>query len=251
MDQKLILVTLLIRLGVAAAISSVLVRARRFRVLLFREERTLSEKIEIVFIVGTPIALGVLARHWVHNFYAADIAFVGAILMGVIGGRLVGTAGGILVALPSLFWGEWLALPMYVLAGCAAGLLRHIAPEREAIWSFSPLFDLSIYHWIRRSIRKSFIDWQTSFFFLILVPGVRSHPAVPGVAAAHLRAVLAEHLGEARHLRGHGDGGGHRAEGAEQRAHRDEAGAAGASVAAGAHGSAAEPDQSRTSCSTR
>jgi two-component system LytT family sensor kinase len=30
------------------------------------------------------------------------------------------------------------------------------------------LFDLSIYHWIRRSIRKSFIDWQTSFFFLIL-----------------------------------------------------------------------------------
>ncbi len=159
---------MLIRLGVAAAISSVLVRARRFRVLLFREARTFGEKLEIVLIVGTPIALGVLARHWVHNFYAADIAFEGAILMGVIGGRLVGTAGGILVALPSLFWGEWLALPMYVFAGAAAGMLRHIAQDREAIWSFSPLFDLSIYHWIRRSIRKSFIDWQTSFFFLIL-----------------------------------------------------------------------------------
>ncbi|MFZ0314252.1 MAG: histidine kinase [Candidatus Korobacteraceae bacterium] len=168
MDQRLILVTLLIRLGVAAAISSVLVRARRFRVLLFREERTFSEKLEMVLIVGTPIALGVLARHWVHNFYAADIAFEGAILMGVIGGRLVGTAGGVLVALPSLFWGEWLALPMYVFAGAAAGMVRHIAQDREAIWSFSPLFDLSIYHWIRRSIRKSFIDWQTSFFFLIL-----------------------------------------------------------------------------------
>ncbi len=168
MDQRLILVTLLIRLGVAAAISSVLVRARRFRVLLFREERSFGEKLEIVLIVGTPIALGVLARHWVHNFYAADIAFEGAILMGVIGGRVVGTAGGILVALPSLFWGEWLALPMYVFAGAAAGMLRHIAQDREAIWSFSPLFDLSIYHWIRRSIRKSFIDWQTSFFFLIL-----------------------------------------------------------------------------------
>ncbi len=168
MDQRLILVTLLIRLGVAAAISSVLVRARRFRVLLFREARTFGEKLEIVLIVGTPIALGVLARHWVHNFYAADIAFEGAILMGVIGGRFAGTAGGILVALPSLFWGEWLALPMYVFAGAAAGMLRHIAQDREAIWSFSPLFDLSIYHWIRRSIRKSFIDWQTSFFFLIL-----------------------------------------------------------------------------------
>ena len=168
MDSRLILVTLLIRLGVAAAISSVLVRARRFRVLLFREERTLGEKIEIVFIVGTPIALGVVAREWVRNFYAADISFEGAILMGVIAGRLAGTAGGVLVSLPALFWGEWLTLPMNILAGFLAGLLRHVAPEREAIWSFSPLFDLSIYRWIRRSIRKSFIDWQTSFFFLIL-----------------------------------------------------------------------------------
>jgi len=169
LDQRLILVTLLVRLGVAAAISSVLVRARRFRVLLFREERTLGEKLEILFIVGTPILLGVLIRHWVHNFYAADLGFEGAILLGVIGGRFVGTAGGILLSLPALFFGEWLTLPMNILAGASAGLLRHLAPEREAIWSFSPLFDLSIYHWIRRSIRKSFIDWQTSFFFLILV----------------------------------------------------------------------------------
>ena len=168
MDQRLILVTILIRLGVAAAISSVLVRARRFRVLLFREERTLGEKIEIVFIMGTPIALGVLVRGAVRNFFAADIAFEGAILMGVIGGRLAGTAGGLLVSLPALLLGEWLTVPMYVLAGFLAGVLRHIAPDREVIWSFSPLFDLSIYHWIRRSIRKSFIDWQTSFFFLIL-----------------------------------------------------------------------------------
>ena len=62
MDSRLILVTVLIRLGVAAAISSVLVRARRFRVLLFREERNLGEKIEIVLIIGIPIALGVLVR---------------------------------------------------------------------------------------------------------------------------------------------------------------------------------------------
>lgn len=168
MDQRLILVTILIRLGVAAAISSVLVRARRFRVLLFREQRTLGEKIEIVFIVGTPIALGVIVRGWVRNFYAADISFEGAILIGIIAGRLAGTAGGILVSLPALLLGEWLALPANVLAGVLAGLLRHIASDREAIWSFSPLFDLNIYHWIRRSIRKSLIDWQTSFFFLIL-----------------------------------------------------------------------------------
>jgi two-component system LytT family sensor kinase len=168
LDSRLILVTILIRLGVAAAISSVLVRARRFRVLLFREERTLGEKIELVLIIGIPIALGVLVRGWVRNFYAADISFEGAILMGVIGGRFAGIAGGILVSLPALLLGEWLALPMNILAGALAGLLRHVAPEREAVWSFSPLFDLSIYHWIRRSIRKSLIDWQTSFLLLIL-----------------------------------------------------------------------------------
>jgi two-component system, LytTR family, sensor kinase len=168
MDQRLILVTILIRLGVAAAINSVLVRARRFRVLLFREERTIIEKIEIVCIIGTPIALGVLIRGWVHNFLAADISFEGAILMGVIAGRFAGAAGGLLVSLPALLLGEWLTVPTYILAGVLAGQLRHMASEREAIWSFSPLFDLSIYHWIRRSIHKSLIDWQTSFFFLIL-----------------------------------------------------------------------------------
>src|SRR6516225_10486078 len=129
LDNRLILVTVLIRLGVAAAISSVLVRARRFRVLLFREERTLGEKIEVVLVIGIPIALGVVARGWVRNFYAADISFEGAILMGVIAGRLAGTAGGILVSLPALLLGEWLALPMNILAGFLAGLLRHMASE--------------------------------------------------------------------------------------------------------------------------
>src|SRR5262249_44944446 len=139
MDNRLILVTLLIRLGVAAAISSVLVRARRFRVLLFREERTLAEKMELVAILSTPILLGVWVRHWVSNFLAADISFEGTILMGIIGGPVAGAAGGALVSLPAVFLGEWLTLPMNVVAGVLAGWLRHIGGDREAIWSFSPL----------------------------------------------------------------------------------------------------------------
>jgi two-component system LytT family sensor kinase len=168
-DQKLILITLLIRLGAAAAVSSVLVRARRFRQLLFHEERTLKEKFELIAIVSIPIALGVLTRHWVKNFLAADMGFEFSILMGVIGGRVVGAGGGMIVALPALLAGEWLTLPFNFLVGILAGLLRHIAQDREVIWSFSPLFDLSIYRWIRRSIKKTLIDWQTSFFVLILV----------------------------------------------------------------------------------
>lgn len=167
-DQKLILITLLIRLGAAAAVSSVLVRARRFRQLLFREERTTREKIQLIVIISVPIALGVLTRHWVKNFLAADLGFEFSILMGVIGGRLVGAGGGIAVAIPAVLAGEWLTLPFNALVGFLAGLLRQIVQDREVIWSFSPLFDLSIYRWIRRSIKKTLIDWQTSFFVLIL-----------------------------------------------------------------------------------
>ena len=167
-DPRLILITMLIKLGVAAAVSSVLARSRRFRVLLFHEERTVTEKIEMVLFVGVPYALGVVVRGTVKNFLAADLAFESSILMGVIAGRTAGVVGGILVSLPQLAMHEWGNLPLNVGAGLLAGFLRKLAQDREAIWSFSPLFDLSIYRWIRRTIAKSFIDWQTSFFFMLL-----------------------------------------------------------------------------------
>lgn len=168
MDQRLVLVTLLIKLGVSAAVSSVLARSRRFRVLLFREGRPLSENLEMVVFIGVPYALGVIVRHSVKNFIAADLSFESSILMGVITGRVGGMAGGLLVSLPQLALHDWTNLPLNVLAGLLAGWMRHLATDREAIWSFSPLFDLSIYRWVRRTIAKSFIDWQTSFFVLIL-----------------------------------------------------------------------------------
>ena len=168
MDQRIVLITLLIKLGVSAAVSSVLARSRRFRVLLFHEERTLAENLEMVLFIGGPYALGVVVRHTVKNFVSADLAFESSILMGVITGRVGGMAGGLLVSLPQLAMHDWTNLPINVLAGLLAGWMRHLATDREAIWSFSPFFDLSIYRWIRRTIAKSFIDWQTSFFVLIL-----------------------------------------------------------------------------------
>jgi len=107
-------------------------------------------------------------RGTVKNFLAADVSFEAAILLGVIAGRTAGVCGGILVSLPYLFMHQYLNLPLNVVAGLSAGFLRGLATDREAIWSFSPLFDLSIYRWIRRTIAKSFIDWQTSFFLMIL-----------------------------------------------------------------------------------
>ncbi len=168
MDQRLVLITLLVKLGVSAAVSSVLARARRFRVLLFNENRPISENLEMVALIAVPYALGVIVRHSVKNFLAADLAFESSILMGVITGRIGGMTGGLFVSLPQVALGDWTNLPLNIAAGLAAGWMRRLATDREAIWSFSPLFDLSIYRWIRRTIAKSFIDWQTSFFVLIL-----------------------------------------------------------------------------------
>jgi two-component system LytT family sensor kinase len=167
-DDRLILISLLVKLGVSAAIASVLARAKRFRVLLYREERTLSEKLEMVMIISIPFALGVLVRHSVKNFLAADLTFEGSILMGVLAGRVAGVAGGFIVSVPYFFTHNWANIPVNIVAGLVAGVLRNLAKDREAIWSFSPLFDLSVYRWVRRTIAKSFIDWQTTFFFTLL-----------------------------------------------------------------------------------
>ncbi len=169
MDQRLILVTLLVKLGVAAAVSSALVRAKSFKTMLFREDRTMAEKVHFVLFAGFPFALGVMVRGSVHNFLAADLSFEACLLIGVIAGRFAGVLAGILICIPSVAHGEFLNLPFCVLAGFIAGVLRNFAaPDHEAIWTFSPFIDLSIYRWIRRSLKHPRLNFQTTFFGVIL-----------------------------------------------------------------------------------
>jgi len=169
MPSGLILVSLLIKLGVAAAVASTLVRSLEFKKLLFREERTLKQKIYLVLWLGIPMALGVWIRFTVKSFFAGDLSFETAILLGIVGGRLTGTLGGSLVGLPALFHGEWATLPFTVLCGLVAGQLRELAPDKEDIWSFSPFIDLSIYRWIRRNLpTPRLFDWQILLFVTII-----------------------------------------------------------------------------------
>ncbi|HSA92037.1 MAG TPA: histidine kinase [Terriglobales bacterium] len=168
MDQRLILVSLLLKLGVAAAVASALARSRYFQSLLFREERTTEQKVHLVLFIAVPLALGVIIRGQVRNFLAADLSLEGAILMGVMGGRFAGAVGGALVALPALIYGEFLAVPFAMAAGGVAGVLRRLAANYEEIWSFSPFVDLGVYRWVRRVLRRRFVDWQTGFFLWVL-----------------------------------------------------------------------------------
>src|SRR5512142_2863189 len=136
MDQRLILVTLLVKLGVAAAVASALVRSKVFKNNLFREDRTLAEKAYLVLFAGFPFALGVMVRGSVHNFLAADLSFEAAVLIGVIGGRFAGAMAGILISLPSAAHGEWMNLPFNLISGLLAGTLRDLTSDYEAIWNF-------------------------------------------------------------------------------------------------------------------
>ena len=160
---------MLLRLGVAAAVSSSLVRAKEFKALLFREERTFRQKVYLVLWFALPIMIGVGIRIGQKNFLAGDLSFETALLLGVIGGRLAGSLGGVLMGLPALLHGEWAAMPFDVLSGFLAGQLRSMAADKDDIWSFSPFVDQSIIRIIRRNLaRPRLFDWQIMFFWTVI-----------------------------------------------------------------------------------
>ena len=169
MEERLILVNLLIKLGVAAALASGLVRSVEFKRLLYREQSSLEQRFYLVLWIGIPVALGVWVRLVQKSFVAGDLSFETAIILGALTGRVTGMMGGALLALPAVWHGEWATLPFLLLCGFVAGQLRDIASDREEIWSFSPFVDLSIYRWIRRNFPTPHpFDWQTMFFFTII-----------------------------------------------------------------------------------
>src|SRR5438477_5238049 len=145
MESRLILINLLVKLGVAAAVSSSLVRSKEFKSLLFREERTFLQKLYLVFWFALPITVGVWIRISQKNFLAGDLSFETALLLGVIGGRWAGSLGGVLMGIPALLHGERVAMPFDVLSGFLAGQLRSWAMDKEDIWSFAPFIDESIF----------------------------------------------------------------------------------------------------------
>jgi two-component system, LytTR family, sensor kinase len=169
MEPRLILINLLVKLGVAAAVSSSLVRSKEFKALLFREERTFRQKNYLVLWFTLPIMVGVWIRISQNSFQAGDLSFETALLLGVIGGRWAGSVGGALMSLPALLHGEWAAMPFHVLCGFLAGQLRSMAVDKDDIWSFSPFIDQSIFRLIRRNLpRPRLFDWQLMFFTTIV-----------------------------------------------------------------------------------
>jgi two-component system LytT family sensor kinase len=167
-DLEFLLIQLLLKMGVATAVASALGRSLEFKKLLFAGRRSRERNILFVLFTCIPFALGVYFRFRVKNFQCADLGFEAAILVGVLGGRVAGTLGGTIMALPALFHNEWLTLPVNAAAGFLAGSLRHFCRNEEEIWTFSPFIDLSVYRWVKRNLTQPRIDWQTAFFLMII-----------------------------------------------------------------------------------
>jgi len=168
-NEKLIWITLLVKLGVAAAISSALARSRVFQNLLFAEHRRPRERYGLLAFFLVPVALGVMVRTVVPNFLAADIAFETVILLGLLLGLAPATLGAIILSVPALLHHEYLTLPFNLAVAVVTSFFAQFV-EAEEVWSFSPFIDLSIYRWVRRNVHKPRFDRQ--ILLLVLISGM-------------------------------------------------------------------------------
>ncbi|MGH9479977.1 MAG: sensor histidine kinase, partial [Terriglobales bacterium] len=203
--ERLLLITLLLNLGVMAAIAAVLVRSVAFQRLLYLDRRSRPQQLAFALFLALPLLGGVWIRLAVPSFGAADLSLAGALLVGLIGGYTAGAFGGAVIAIPALvFGGEWLTLPVVVAAGLAGGLLRQVAPNQEEVWAFSPFIDLELWRWLRNRLNRPFRDWQALVFATVLaltLAQLELHRLAPGAVYAlqprtawTLAAVLAANI---------------------------------------------------------
>jgi two-component system LytT family sensor kinase len=167
-SDSLILISLLVELGVAAAVSSSLARSNTFKNLLLLPRRSRRQTLGLLAMICIPLTLGVWVRVRVPNFYAADLSFETNILLGLILGPWTAMLGASALTLPAVWHGEYWTLPVNLAVAAVAGAYGHFV-EREDIWSFSPMIDLSLYRWVTRNLRKPQLDRQILLLVLITV----------------------------------------------------------------------------------
>jgi two-component system LytT family sensor kinase len=138
------LVVLLLRLAVAASLASILSRFSAFQRMLMREERTLVQRAKLALSCAAAYGTGVATRALNPAAYrAVDLGLEGSLVAGMVGGYVTGLLAGVLIAIPAMFRGEFMSMPLFAGVGVLGGLLRDIAPEKEDIWRFSPIFGLN------------------------------------------------------------------------------------------------------------
>ncbi len=144
------LLTLLLRVAVAASLASILSRFSAFQLMLMREDRTLVQRVKLAMMFWALYGASVLFR--VLNplkYDAVDLGLEGSLLAGMVGGYVTGLLSGILISIPAVAHGQLMTMLLFAGVGVLGGLLRDLAPEKEDIWRFSPIFS-----WNPRRLRQ-------------------------------------------------------------------------------------------------
>jgi two-component system LytT family sensor kinase len=142
MNPQGLLFTQMMRVAAAASLAALLARFAVFRRAVFAARRTPRQNLELMAMLAVPFALGVVLR--LFNYHFADMTLEGSLLIGLVGGRLAGPLGGVILSLPAYAHHEWLAMPVAVVSGLVGGLIRDVVPSNEAIWDFGPFTFLSV-----------------------------------------------------------------------------------------------------------
>jgi two-component system, LytTR family, sensor kinase len=145
---------LLIKVAVATSIASILMRFARIQAILLQDERTVADRLQLAFIFSLLFGAGAEIRILSHNTYPAlDLALEGSVMAGMLGGYVSALITGICVAIPDMFDGKYMSMPLYAAGGLIGALMHDIAPQKEDIWYFSPFVDLNLYRLLRQILR--------------------------------------------------------------------------------------------------
>lgn len=147
MEERLVL--LLLKVAASAALASILIRLGLFKRLLLVEQRTLTEQTRLGLAIAAVYGAGVATRIITGTYTAADVGLEGCLTAGLVGGYVPGLLAGVLISIPAMLSQEYLAMPMFALAGLLGGLVRDAASDPEEVWSASPFFDTAIYRAVR------------------------------------------------------------------------------------------------------
>ena len=164
--DQILLTTLVVKIAIITALTTILVRYYRFRHILISERRAWPERLLFALSLGVPLAAGVAARVLL-SYDAADLTLEGAFLAGLIAGPYAGALVGLMVATPALLAGEFIALFFAVGCGFAGGGLREACPEKKEIWHFSPFVFTKLHRHMWHMIKTVSVDWAV---ILLLAP---------------------------------------------------------------------------------
>ena len=168
------LLTLLLRVAVAASLASILSRFGAFQKMLMREDRTLVQRVKLALMFSVMYGGSVLFRVLNHVKYdAVDLGLEGSLLSGMVGGYVTGLLSGILISIPAVAQRQLTTMLLFAGVGVLGGLLRDLAPEKEDIWRFSPMWIFSLHP--RRVLQRTYqlrLLYQLGCLFSIIFSGL-------------------------------------------------------------------------------